>query len=586
MNKLLTFLLLFIVTVDVMAQGSFIPMGNETYHSLDRLEVKTGLNAPFHAAIKGWNRSDATAFALMLDTAQVKLSSKDKGDLNYIFLDNSEWLGIGRYTPMPQGRRGSSNQSDQTQLEAALGDPRFAVSKRPILKYFYQTPANLFDVNDKHFHIRVNPLLDINASKSGDDLFFMNLRGLQVRGGLDDRIYFFMNIIETQAGFPEYVNDRYNKYNYIPGNGFVKPYNSNFFNIENGYDYLNGQGYLGYNITRHVGMQFGYGRHFIGNGYRSMLLSDFSNNFLFLKINWKVWKFHYQNIFAELTTGTDKSVSGGTLIPKKYMAAHYLSFKLLPNLELGFFETVMFSRDNHFELQYLNPVIFYRLVEHSLGSPDNVLIGINAKWNFLKRFQMYGQLMLDEFKFKELFVERNGWWANKYGIQLGLKYYDVFGVDHFDLQFEYNSAQPFTYTFRDESGPYAHFDQPLAHPLGANFRELILLGRYRLNSRWLFEGRLIAATFGEDPEGENWGGDILLSYLDRIQDYGNAIGQGISANTLLAGMDVSYMVRHNIFLDAKVFYRNKDSEMDSRDQNLMYFGAGLRMNIAKNRMDF
>lgn len=125
-----------------------------------------------------------------------------------------------------------------------------------------------------------------------------------------------MNIQETQAGFPDYVNDRFDRYKYIPGQGFVKPYQSRLFDVENGHDYLNGQGYLGYNITRHVGMQFGYGKHFIGNGYCSLLLSDFSNNFLYLKINWKVWKFHYQNIFAELTAGTHKSVPGGTLVNK------------------------------------------------------------------------------------------------------------------------------------------------------------------------------------------------------------------------------------------------------------------------------
>lgn len=144
----------------------------------------------------------------------------------------------------------------------------------------------------------------------------------------------------------------------------------------------------------------------------------------------------------------------------------------------------------------------------------------------LHRFQLYGQLMLDEFKFNELFIDRNGWWANKYGIQLGLKYYDVFGIDHFDLQAEYNSVQPYTYTFRDNSATYTHYDQPLAHPLGANFREWILLGRYRLNSKWLLEGRVIGSNYGEDTPDENWGNNILLSYESRVRDYGNELGQG------------------------------------------------------------
>lgn len=586
MNKLLIFLLSIFFSGLLWGQGSLIPLGNEAYHILDRLEVKTGIKAPCHAAVKGWNRSDAIRYALRLDSADLKGSSLDESDLFYLYLDNNEWLGIGQFATTLLGTKETTSQGITTQMEASLEDPRFVLSRRPIFKYFYQTPANFFDINDKYFHIRVNPLLDLNVSKSEDRLYFMNMRGLQVRGGVDDRLYFFMNIQETQAGFPDYVNDRFDRYKYIPGQGFVKPYQSNLFDVENGHDYLNGQGYLGYHITRHVGMQFGYGKHFIGNGYRSLLLSDFSNNFLYLKINWRVWKFHYQNIFAELTAGTHKSVPGGTLVNKKYMAAHYLSFRLLPNLELGFYETVIFSRTNHFEFQYLNPVILYRLVEHSIGSPDNILIGLNAKWNFLHRFQLYGQLMLDEFKFKELFIDRNGWWANKYGVQLGLKYYDVLGIDHFDLQAEYNSVQPYTYTFRDNSAPYTHYDQPLAHPLGANFREWILLARYRFNPKWLLEGRVIGSHYGEDTAGENWGNNILLSYESRVQDYGNELGQGAKARSLLAGFEASYMVRHNIFLDAQMFYRNKNSENNNLDQNLLYFGGGVRMNIAKNRMEF
>ena len=44
-------------------------------------------------------------------------------------------------------------------------------------------------------------------------------------------------------------------------------------------------------------------------------------------------------------------------------------------INIGLFESIVFSRPNHFELQYLNPVIFYRTVEQMVGSPDNAMIG-------------------------------------------------------------------------------------------------------------------------------------------------------------------------------------------------------------------
>lgn len=586
-------LLLFVVglaaMVEISAQGSNLPLGNPAYHILDRLEIKTGIPTPYHSALKYYTRGAATRYALIVDTSLVSLSVRDRRDLYYIFKDNNEWLGQARFSTTVAGPKEKPVPgSELTQIEASYENARYIESRNPFLKYFYRSPANFVEVNDKYFHLRANPILNfkMGAAKNMEDPVLFNQRGIEMRGGVDDRIYFYMNILETQARFPDYVNARVSRDLAVPGAGLFKDYNSDFFNVSDGYDYLNGQGYMAFNVTRHVGMQFGYGRNFIGNGYRSLLLSDFANNYLYLKLNWKVWKIHYQNIFAELSAETDKQTVGETVIAKKYMAAHHLSYNILPNLNFGIYEAVIFSRENQFEFQYLNPVIFYRTIEQGLGSPDNVLIGLDAKWNFLNHFQLYAQFMLDEFLFDELLVERNGWWANKHGFQVGLKYIDVFGIDHLDIQAEYNTARPYTYSHRDSSGVYNHYNTPLAHPLGANFREYLVMARYNPIKNLVLNARLILAEFGEDADSTNWGGNLLLSNDTREQDYGNSTTQGITAQTVLAGIDLSYQIRHNVFIDLHYFYRNKDSEDDKFDQNVQYFGGGFRVNIGKQRMDF
>lgn len=582
MQKTIFFILLGLAAIRSHAQGSMLPLNNPGYHIIDRLEIKTGLKAPFHSSVKGITRGAIIQYALALDTLS-SLSEKDKKDLKYLFIDNNEWLGMTN-TPLTLAEQHSSNYS---QMQESMKHPNFVFSKKPFARYFYQTPANLFDINDKDFHIRVNPLLqfDVSQQDGSEDWVFMNTRGVQVRGGVDDRIYFFMNIKENQARFPQYINDWIKIHRAIPHQALFKNYRSEVFKVKNGYDFLNGQGYIGFNITRHVGLQFGYGRQFIGNGYRSLLLSDFANNYPYLKLNWKVWKFHYQNLFAELNV-TSNQGSGDHIEARKYMAAHYLGFKLLSNLELGIFEVVMFSRNDHFEFQYLNPVIFYRLAEHALGSPDNVLIGLNGKWNFLKHFQLYGQLMLDEFKFKELFVDRRGWWGNKFGLQTGIKYINAFGIDHFDLQLEANYVRPYTYSHRDSSAVYDHFHQPLAHPNGSNFKEVIIKFRYQPHDRITLEGRFIRSVSGEDTLGSNWGGNLLLPNTDREQSYNNFVGQGVKANTALFGLDFSYMIRHNLFIDLHYFYRKRDSAISSIRQSDQYYGAGIRLNIFPKKLDF
>jgi len=565
-------------------QGTIIPRGNDAYHIMDRLEIKSGIPAPFHSSIKYFLRKDVTSYAMHVDTTYDNLSVLDIYDLQYIFRDNNEWLGLTEYPTTLIG----ANESDISQAKMSQSTNRYQVRKKPIWKHFYKTPANLFEIDKKGFHLKVNPMIDFKMAKDIEDpeLVFLNKRGIEVRGSIDDRIFFYSNIVESQARFPDYVNRRINRDKAIPGQGLYKTYKSTIFDITNGVDFLNSETHLGFNVTKHVGVHFGYGKNKIGEGYRSLLLSDFANNYFFLKLNTKIWRFHYQNIFAELSPIGARDDMGDMLLPKKYMAAHYLNFNITPKMTIGIYEAVMFSRNNNFELQYLNPLILYRTVEGSIGSPDNVLIGMNGKWNLLNKFQLYGQLMLDEFKFNELFIERRGWWANKFAIQAGAKYIDAFGIDHLDAQVEYNIVRPYTYTHRDSSASYSHYNQPLAHPLGANFKEVVLKLRYQPMHKLVFDSRILLMNYGEDTAAENWGNNILTTHNSRVQDFNNEIGQGVGAKTMILGLDASYQLFHNFYIDAHFFYRKIDSDNDALDNTTNYLGGGFRMNIGQTRMDF
>ncbi len=587
MNRFLWCCLAILCTpFSLFSQGNQLPLGNPAYHMVDRLAIKYGSSDAIHPAMRYYSRRDVARYAMYLDSTVVDLTPQDQADLQYIFRDNNEWLG-NPIDVLPLAVR-RWDKSIPTQVEAALEDPRYVRNPKPFLGIFYPTPANLIEVNQRDFHLRVNPIIHLayGARQNAVDPYFFNQRGLSIRGGIDDRIYIHFDLLETQAALPTYVNDFIQRFRALPGNGLYKTYRSDVFNIEQGYDFLNSQGYLGFNITPHVGMQFGYGRHFIGNGYRSMLLSDFSNNYLYLKLNWKIWKFHYQNLFAELSPVSALGSSSTDPLAKKYMAAHYLSINLWPSVNVGIFETVVFTRNNQFEFQYLNPVIFYRTIEQSIGSPDNVLLGANASWNVRKRVQLYGQLMFDEFVFRELFVEKRGWWANKYGWQVGAKYVDALGVDHLDLQAEINQVRPYTFTHRDSSAAYTHNNQSLAHPLGANFREVMFRVQYRPMNRLELDARVFLIDQGEDGGGNNYGADLLLSHNTRVQEFGNDLLQGIRQDTRLVAIDLSYQLYHNLFLDAYVLLREKESDEVGRNRSTSIFGLGVRWNANRARWEF
>jgi hypothetical protein len=143
------------------------------------------------------------------------------------------------------------------------------------------------------------------------------------------------------------------------------------------------------------------------------------------------------------------------LLPKKYGAFHLLSFKPSSKLELGLYEGIIFNRPNGFELNYLNPMIFYHSIEHALGSADNVFMGFQAKYNLNEHTQFYTQLLLDDLQVGQ-FTKGTGWWGNKYGIQLGSRFVNIFKIPNLDGQLEFNMVRPYTYSHYS-GGTKRHF---------------------------------------------------------------------------------------------------------------------------------
>lgn len=558
-----------LIGVDGIGQDAMLPLGSPAYALEERYEILTGSSDELHSAIKPFRRGDI--FAMAYQQADTSNSAFTVFDLKYLLADNDEFY----FLP------GKDLSADNTSLTAQP-----PLSRTPILGIFYTRPAHLYALDLKDFYLRVNPIVHFGLGKEDNrsGLLFVNRRGVEIRGGIDQKVFFNTNIIEAQLRPASHVKRYVDDFLALPDAGLFKDFDSRIFEGDGAYDYLSSTGYFGFDISRHVGMQLGHGKNFIGDGYRSLFLSDFAKNYFYLKLNTRVWRFHYQNIFAELSAR--EKLPGNVVVPKKYLAAHYLSFAVTPRFTLGLYEAVVFAREeNRFELQYLNPVILYRSIEHHVGSPDNVCIGLSAKWDVAKRVRFYGQFILDEFKVTEFFSDQ-GWWGNKHGFQLGGKYLNVFGVSSLDLQIEYNRVRPFTYTHYDSLGSYSHFNQPLAHPSGANFSEVLLKVDYRPISRLWLDGRLFMIQSGSDIDSESFGSNILRSNSDRNADFGIEQGQGIPIQNRILSFTAMYMLKHNVFLEAQYFIRNYDSDFDDDDLLTRYGTVGLRWNFFPMRDEF
>ncbi|WP_431211938.1 hypothetical protein ACQ86N_40165 [Puia sp. P3] len=203
------------------------------------------------------------------------------------------------------------------------------------------------------------------------------------------KLGFSAYLTDNQERGPSWFQDRWRS-----STPFPEPDTTNISRPP-GFDYFDNRASIYFNVWKYFDMQFGYDKNFIGNGYRSLFLSDFSAPYLFLKFNTRVWKLNYQTIYMELisqhATPTDYQY------PKKYAVVHHLNINATPWLNVGVYENVVFSRADHYDFSYLNPVIFLVSAQQQNGSPDKTTTGIDFKANIGHATQVYGQLLFNEF---------------------------------------------------------------------------------------------------------------------------------------------------------------------------------------------
>ncbi|MBJ7882217.1 energy transducer TonB [Gelidibacter salicanalis] len=458
---------------------------------------------------------------------------------------------------------------------------------------------HLVQVQGADYWFTIDPVLDLQVGKDTDADFsttFNNTRGIYIQGGLGKKFSFSASVFESQGRFAQYYNqyaERLKAFGpdpaIIPGRGIAKRFK------DDAYDYPVAEAYLSYAPAKFINVQFGHGKNFIGDGYRSLLQSDVANPQTFLKLNTKFWKIKYTNTWMWLRDVRDAVVEDKAFLTK-YMANHYLSWNVSKRLNIGLFESVMWTDTNGrgFDVNYLNPIIFFRAVEFEAGQGSgNAIVGASAKYKWNNKINLYGQFILDEFSLSDI-KDQNKSWKNKFGYQLGVKYYDAFKVDNLMLQLEYNQVRPYTYSHNTIVNNYAHSNQPMAHLWGANFREFIAIGRYNYQ-RWFADAKFIFGTrgfdFNDGTDNFSYGGDIYRNYNERPFDSGVKIGQGNTTKTFNAELQAGYVINpvSHLKIFTNISFRNFNPEANTAttfSNSTVWFNLGLKTDLFNWYFDY
>jgi hypothetical protein len=459
---------------------------------------------------------------------------------------------------------------------------------------------NLVQIQGQEYWFTMNPVFDLRLGKSTpskDNYTFTNTRALQIQGGIGKQLNFTTTIYETQGVFADY----YNRYAQsikpsggdpaiIPGIGIAKDFNTTK------YDIPSADANITYSPSKFMNLQLGYSRNFIGDGYRSLLQGDGASPYPFFKINTSFWKIKYTNIYMVLKD-VRPEVTFERTYATKYMANHYLSWNASKRLNVGFFESVVWANDNGrgFDPSFLNPIIFYRSVEFaSSARSGNAVLGFTSKYKWNNKINIYGQLLIDEFSVGDVF-SNDGSWKNKLGYQLGVKYYNAFGISNLYLQGEYNQVKPYTYSHSNPITNYAHNNQTLGHNWGSNFREVIGIARY--NKKRLFaDVKLTYGIKGYDfdttIDSFNYGANIYKDYdVNRPYDKGVFTGQGNKTTIIIADLQAGYLVNSstNLKLFGGLIYRSFTPTVDTATvfkENTTWFSIGLRSDVFNWYFDY
>jgi len=422
------------------------------------------------------------------------------------------------------------------------------------------------------FYTDLLPDFDIGRDFTGKLTTNTTSLGLQLGGTVGNKFYYNVAGYLSSSVVPDYLATYINQVGVAPGQAYAKTYR------DNGYDWSYITATVSYTPVKYLNISAGRDKTFIGDGYRSLLLSDYASPYPFLKLTGTLGNVRYMVMWTDMNDPAFTSQYG--IDRKKFGVFHYLDWNVNNRLSLGFFENIMgfFTDDNGakrpFDFNYINPIIFMKPVNNSSDDPDKSLLGFTGKYKLTDGITMYGQFILNEFVSKHFFSS-DGSSVNKYGWQLGIRGANLFGIKNLNYLLESNNVKPYTYSARSAIENYSENSEPLAHPWGANFREIVGLLNYTYK-RFDFSGEADFGRYGLDVDGLNYGKDIFQLYTSPARLLGNYTGQGLTTNMYYLEGKVAYLLnpKYNLRIELGGMFRQEhNSEFKDRTTMLT---IGLR----------
>lgn len=451
--------------------------------------------------------------------------------------------------------------------------------------------GDILEFRKKNIYFGINPIIDVTTGYDfiQKELLYRAGYGAEIKGNLGKKVSIGFNVQGVLDKPQDYVAQFIDQTHVVPGYRTAKQNNGNFSSVMY-------SGYVSYSPTKNFNIQAGNDKNFWGDGYRSMFLSDNSSNNPYLRLSASFWKIKYAyllNFLSYQPLDTLFNFDFSKDKKTKYAAMHYLSIDFTKTFQWGFFESVVWEKADSngvrgIEWNYLNPMVFIRPIEFAVGSPDNVTLGMNFKFKPADKHVIYSQFLLDDLDIKKAKAGK-GFYRTKIAAQLGYKTFDLL-TKGLSLQTEFNLVRPYVYAHKIAEQNYTNFNQALAHPLNANFYEILTFLRYNHN-HWTGDFSFQYAKQGVDEFGQHLGNnifvsDFMINFGDLDNAYGNKFLQGAKTNLISVGLKGGYLINKNLNLRAEGFFNYRSKKSPFGNEKNAVFGISIKTGLFNRYTDF
>lgn len=433
---------------------------------------------------------------------------------------------------------------------------------------------HLVEIKGEDYKITIDPAVVFSGGQdlidTSERKLFQNTRGIYIDVNLFKNFSFFTTFYENQARFSDYQSEYYSglgelypnpqTYNtqnaFIPGEARTKPFDGDAF------DYAFAVGAMTYKPFETLEFMAGNNQQFIGNGYRSILLSDNNGNSPYFRVNWSItpkFRFNYLrsrhlNLLRRPATSSVESY-----YESKGYAVNYFTFTPNPNLEFSLFEGSVWSRGDSINSTFSNPLAFNPIpgISKAIGG-DNVssFLGLNIGAQLGKKHRVYSQIAIPNYNFSMA------------AVQFGYRGYEFFQLPELMLQVEYNYVPSGFYNNENPRLNYINNNSPLAHIKGQGFQEFLTRISYEYKRVYLSQSLSYYMLENYNP----------LSILPLYQTLEYTNGKVINSQTELG---YRFNRKMNLMLFTRLVIRT-----DANDKTNQIVSFGLKTGFTNKYTDF